>query len=732
MSMRTFLKVSGVILVAVMFVYFVIQTPQSESSQSEAGPPIATDVELANAAPEIPSADLVQRSTIDEDFAGAMPSLAGNKLLRVILEGISEEDAKMTRVTVTGVKEGEEWLAEIQDSWLCTGLTSEFNLASFFASVAQRDENLHLEELEIKVDHPLHLIETTRVSLTQAVDRDSGETVYEVRVRLVPVAVIHGRLTRANGASATQGLVGVLLLQGGFPIEEEGHAVECAADGEFEIRIPASGLYALAAYEGGRRPTTTHVEVLVGTRIDVGNLVLESGHTISGQVLRQGKPLAGASISATPPKRITSADPAAVASGMYATVYEGRTFVTSVRSVHFHWLPTGFATHKATHEAGTGSRQNGRFELAGQEVSTDKNGAFAFEGLGTGEYLLRMEELAEAHDSVPGYWDNSEREDMHRINGGKPALVVTAPETGVEFAFHWTSIRFELAGDLEDEDEGRLVLRTKSGSTAEMRAMAPQKNLSIAPEYFSTQFPLSGNEAAFILQVPPKRHLLGEVVFPGRQPVALDFWTPEPGGEIVVPIELVRAENLATLVIELENPRAEIPDAFTVMLWRMGQEDYPSEKRLVEVSKGQLRVEGILPGTYRVQVRAGEDKNYSAGLFHVHEFDFELHPDQVASQSILMGQGAGLHVTVRGDDGELLTGEYEFFDAIGNPVDLTLQAGGWISSWKIYPHGTHESRNELHPGRYRLLLRSPGYANQSVIVELRAGEYEEVDVTLAR
>ncbi|MCP3919406.1 MAG: carboxypeptidase regulatory-like domain-containing protein [bacterium] len=34
------------------------------------------------------------------------------------------------------------------------------------------------------------------------------------------------------------------------------------------------------------------------------------------------------------------------------------------------------------------------------------------------------------------------------------------------------------------------------------------------------------------------------------------------------------------------------------------------------------------------------------------------------------------------------------------------------------------------PGRYRLVLISPGYANRGVPVELRAGEYEDVDVTL--
>ncbi len=226
--------------------------------------------------------------------------------------------------------------------------------------------------------------------------------------------------------------------------------------------------------------------------------------------------------------------------------------------------------------------------------------------------------------------------------------------------------------------------------------------------------------------------MTGEVAFPGRQPVPLDFWTPEPGGEVVVPIRLVRGEEAATLVIELENPQAEIPETFSVMLWRAGQDDYPPDMRPVKVAEGQLRVEGLFPGKYRVRVRAGGDRSYSAGLFLENEFDLELHPGLVVTQSIMMWQGAGLRVTLRDEDGALLRGQYEFFDHLGKGAYLVLDVRGWMSSSRIYPHGTHESRNELHPGRYRLVLRSKGYAERSVMLELRAGAYEDVNVTLSK
>ncbi len=746
--MGTMMKVSAAVLVAAACVYFVARTQRAESPRIAGVEPLAADVELADAelvsAAEDPTTEAVRRSPVAEESPVGVSAARGTNVLRVVLEGITEENARMTRVTLTGVDERNEWPAKIRDSWPCQGLTSEFDLDPFFAVVAERHENLRVDELGVQVDHPLHLIERTRVPLSRGVELKSGQTVYEVRVRLVPGAVIHGRLAREDGDPASDGLVGALLLERDFPIEADGRAVECAADGAFELRVPASGRYALASYEEGRRPTTTRVEALVGARVDVGTIVLESGHAITGYALRRGKPLAGASVSATPPTWRTASAPDAVNNGMHASVYEGRNFATPDRSVHFLWLPPNFSTYET--ELQPGSRQNGRFELAGQRVSSDENGAFAFVGLGSGEYLLRMRQLAEAPDSVPGYWGESEGEEMYEIHGDRPALVVHAPGHGVVFKFHWTAIRFELAGDLESEDEGRLVLRTRSagGGTPvdengiDLRLVADPgaRNLNFTPAYLTTEFPLYGDKPTYALQVPPNMQVTGEVAFPGRQPVPLEFWTPEPGGELVVPIQLVRAEELTTLVIELENPQTEIPETFSVMLWRSRLDDAPPDTHLVEVADGQLRVEGIFPGKYRVRVRAGGDRNYSAGLFHENEFDLELPPGLVVTQSIMMWQGAGLRVTLRDEDGALLSGEYEFYDHLGASKDLNLYVlednRRWGSSWKIYPYGTHESSNELHPGRYRLVLLSQGYAKRSVMLELRAGEYEDVDVTLSK
>ena len=151
----------------------------------------------------------------------------------------------------------------------------------------------------------------------------------------------------------------------------------------------------------------------------------------------------------------TAAAPDVVDSGMQASVSEWRAFSTPAGSAYLLWLTptTTFAT-----PSGAGSRRGGRFELGRQRPSTDEDGAFSLGGLGPGEYLLSLEGLAGSR-AAPGHWDDAPDE-MVSVHGGTPGLVVRAPERGVVLEFQWTSIRFELEGDLEREDEGRLLLRT--------------------------------------------------------------------------------------------------------------------------------------------------------------------------------------------------------------------------------------------------------------------------------
>ena len=150
--MGTMMKVSAAVLVAAAGVYFVMRTPQAESPRMAAvdSPPAADvepiDAELVSAV-EGPATEAGRRSQVAEEAPVGVAAAFGTNVLRVILEGITEEDARMTTVTLTGVDERAKWPAEIRESWSCRGLTSEFALDPFFASVAGRgsrgDPRLH-------------------------------------------------------------------------------------------------------------------------------------------------------------------------------------------------------------------------------------------------------------------------------------------------------------------------------------------------------------------------------------------------------------------------------------------------------------------------------------------------------------------------------------------------------------------------------------------------------------
>ena len=256
------------------------------------------------------------------------------------------------------------------------------------------------------------------------------------------------------------------------------------------------------------------------------------------------------------------------------------------------------------------------------------------------------------------------------------------------------------------------------------------------PEFLTGQFPLSGDEPTYVLQAPPNKHMTGEVAFPGRLPVPLEFTTPEPGEEIVVPVRLMRAEELATLVIELETPPAEIPEVFSVLLWRAGLLDAPrtrSRSRSMRVSCAW---------------RASSPRRTAFACAPVSTPIIQ--PDSSSStssisSSLLAGwsRGPSCWSSARGcasrcadEGGALVGGAFDFLNDQGGRAHLSMvvgegqrRRGGYL---EFYPYGTHESVNPLQPGRYRLDLVSPGYAKHSVTVELRTGAYADVDVTLSQ
>ena len=186
--MGTKTKVSAAILTTAAVVYLVTRPPQAESPWMVTIKPPTADAELQ----ERIDAELVSaakeaggRSQVAEEAPVDVATIIGTNALRVVLEGITEEDARMAAVRLTARDENEKTIAGIEDSWPCDGLTTDSDLDPFLARVAMRIGDLRAIELEVEVDHPHHLSETARVSLARDVEPTNGKTIYEVRVPLV-------------------------------------------------------------------------------------------------------------------------------------------------------------------------------------------------------------------------------------------------------------------------------------------------------------------------------------------------------------------------------------------------------------------------------------------------------------------------------------------------------------------------------------------------------------------
>lgn len=210
-------KAFAAVLVAVIFmvlvVHFATRTPRSEQHTPEPAEGIVVDELSAHATRPVSGVDrrvdTAGRAPVAEkalaESASVESEVADQIILRVVLEGITEQDAQRTRVTLRGMDHRRElWPSHYSVTWSWDSPRSEgtvasnstsagplvqrdFAIDSFFERVEERRNlDLSLDELEVKVCHPGHLIETARVPLSHGNEQKSGQIIYEVRVQLVP------------------------------------------------------------------------------------------------------------------------------------------------------------------------------------------------------------------------------------------------------------------------------------------------------------------------------------------------------------------------------------------------------------------------------------------------------------------------------------------------------------------------------------------------------------------
>ncbi len=193
-AMGTIAKMSAAILVVATGLYFVVHIPSTGSPQMAAVEQPWEDGEVVDpeTTPDLSAVPVRRNSTMDNPSQSDLakerpveePTGTGKNVLRLVLEGVSEEDARMATVVLMGLDQRDGWPTETGHRWSCKGRKSEFDLDSVLASLDGHTD-LQASELEVAVVHPHHLGGRSRISLKGAGDSAEGRRVHEVRMRLV-------------------------------------------------------------------------------------------------------------------------------------------------------------------------------------------------------------------------------------------------------------------------------------------------------------------------------------------------------------------------------------------------------------------------------------------------------------------------------------------------------------------------------------------------------------------
>ncbi|MEM7305047.1 MAG: RNA polymerase sigma factor [Planctomycetota bacterium] len=188
-AMGTVAKVSAGILVVAACLHFATRTPQVEVPRVATIEPLAANGELPETdelagvpEAESPTTEARRRTAVaEEPPVDVTPALPTN-VLRVVIEGITEEVAREAEIALAVWDERGRAIEGIRASWLCQGSTSDFDLDPIFASVA--DRGLSVGSLVGNVDHPLHLREPFELARSESTQAENGQTVFEVRATM--------------------------------------------------------------------------------------------------------------------------------------------------------------------------------------------------------------------------------------------------------------------------------------------------------------------------------------------------------------------------------------------------------------------------------------------------------------------------------------------------------------------------------------------------------------------
>jgi len=249
-------------------------------------------------------------------------------------------------------------------------------------------------EMEIRADHPWYVPAVARLSVpgSDVVGAD-GTVEYRTAVPMRRAAAASGRVLDERGNPLRGVPVSLHRLLRDGPEDAAAEVAQSAADGSFRLRAGASGDVVVVAAMASLRPAARTVVATVGTDVPVGDLVVQRGAEISGQVSLAGIPL---------PARVSAAAEPLPARGL------------QVGASDVAWV-------------------DGRPEHRRIDVETDAEGRYRVSGLREGHYRVSVK-------NVRGLT-------MHESATRDLARVARAPATDVNFQVNGARLRLEIGGE---------------------------------------------------------------------------------------------------------------------------------------------------------------------------------------------------------------------------------------------------------------------------------------------
>lgn len=179
---------AALLLVAIGLVYFLVGAPPTEPVPQGAEP-TATEVEEVQPATTLSAAsatELLQRDAIEPSSLQEEEHAEAGTYLRVLLEGISVEDAQASIIQLFGVDADGRRMKALHRTWNSQGESNLLPLDGFLAEAAESVEaGAPPAKLEVSVDHDLLLLARTRIAMDDGIAQADGSVIYEARLRMI-------------------------------------------------------------------------------------------------------------------------------------------------------------------------------------------------------------------------------------------------------------------------------------------------------------------------------------------------------------------------------------------------------------------------------------------------------------------------------------------------------------------------------------------------------------------